>query len=99
MTNHPNRSLSRAKFTLSGNNVTLEYDDSHTGKRITREFFVGWNGGAVREATRGNSQVCRLLSSMGATLTASDPADLLQVIRAEYGAMRRAERAENQKYT
>jgi hypothetical protein len=93
MTNHDNRSASRAKFTLSNNYVTLEYDDANTGERTKREFFIGWNGGCVREAARNNGQVCRGLASTGNTLMARDPDDLLRVIRQEYGAMRRAERA------
>jgi hypothetical protein len=90
----------RTTITADHNYVHLHYDCVMTGQRIARTFFVPWSGGYVREM-EGNGQsrqVCARLAYIGATLRATDPADLLRVVRAEYRAMRRAEQAEERRY-
>lgn len=76
--------------------VTLSYDDAMTGERIVREFSCPPDGGYVIEfAKDGNtSQVCDRLAGMGSTLMAANRAALASKIRAEYRAMRSAERRE-----
>lgn len=68
--------------------VTLNAEHPMTGEEITRVFWVPTNGGYVRE---GDTQVCEGLSDRGYTLEATDGADLLAVIRAEWAKFRRNE--------
>jgi hypothetical protein len=93
----------KAKFSADiAGRVTLEYDDEHhwTGEtvRVSRTFTCPENGGYVRERTpSGNwEQVCDGLSGRGSTLTCSGRDKLLGLIRAEYCAMRRAEKRAQQ---
>lgn len=69
--------------------VTLSYD-GEDGERITREFTCPTDGGWVREGSR---QVCAGLATTGACLRAPSRAALVDVIRREFGRMRRAQRA------
>ena len=93
----------KAKFSTDiAGRVTLEYDDEHhwTGEtvRVRREFTCPHEGGYVREKmSNGNwEQVCDGLSGRGSTLTCSGRDRLLGLIRAEYCAMRRAEKRAQQ---
>jgi hypothetical protein len=82
----------RAKITAERGIVTLEYDDFLEG-RVTREFFCPIDGGYVREIVGSDAkQVCERLSRTGGTLTASSRTSLIDVIRREYKAMKRADK-------
>ena len=88
----------KAKFStdLMGR-VTVAYDmESWTGEtvRVERVFTCPEEGGYVREKMSNGSweQVCDKLASMGSTLSCSSRDRLLDLIRAEYRAMRRAEK-------
>jgi len=70
------------------NQVVLTYVDG-MGERRERVFTCPRSGGYVRE---GDKQVCERLDHLGATLTASDPADLIRVIRREWKAAREYDR-------
>jgi hypothetical protein len=81
----------------SSNRVQINYTDAYTNERVTREFVVRSDGheGYVRE---GDRQVCDRLSSTGNTLMCTCD-QLLNTIRREYRAMRRAELAiEHERY-
>jgi hypothetical protein len=86
----------RTKFTVhTSGAVTVEYDTAVFEERVERTFFK--RGAYVYETTKnGNgAQVCDRLQSTGETLRApSDESKLVDVIRAEYKAMRRAEVAQ-----
>ena len=82
--------------------VTVEYDDDFhwTGETVrrTRVFTCPQEGGYVREKmSNGNwEQVCDKLASMGSTLSCSSRDVLVDLVRREYRAMRRAEKAATQ---
>jgi hypothetical protein len=76
--------------------ITISYDCAYTGERITRTFFCPINGGYVRESLHDYPQVCEQLAHHGSTLTCSSRGHLIDVIRREYRAMRRAEKREEQ---
>ena len=89
----------KAKFStdLMGR-VTVAYDmEFWTGEtvRVERVFTCPDDGGYVREKMSNGSweQVCDKLASMGSTLSCSSRAALVELIRREYRAMRRAEKA------
>lgn len=89
----------KAKFStdLMGR-VTVAYDmESWTGEtaRVERVFTCPDDGGYVREkmSNGGWEQVCDKLAGRGSTLSCSSRDRLLDLIRAEYRAMRRAEKA------
>lgn len=87
----------RAKFTaIDDRHVVAEYDCPMTGERQSRTFWCGSSRGAyVFESAEGGQtrQVCDGLGRRGSTLMmGSRP--LIEVIRREYRAMVRAERAE-----
>jgi len=89
----------KAKFSTDiAGRVTLEYDDEHhwTGEtvRVRREFICPYEGGYVREKmSNGNwEQVCERLAGKGGTLSCASRDRLTDLIRAEYKAMRRAEK-------
>lgn len=89
----------KAKFStdLMGR-VTVAYDmESWTGEtvRVERVFTCPEDGGYVREKMSNGSweQVCDKLAGRGSTLSCSSRNRLLDLIRAEYRAMRRAEKA------
>lgn len=89
----------KAKFSTDQiGRVTLSYDcEDWDGEtiRITREFTCPPDGGYVREYRNGDwKQVCDRLSHMGNTLSVSSRANLLDLIRREYRAMRRDEKSE-----
>ena len=92
----------KAKFStdLMGR-VTVAYDmESWTGEtvRVERVFTCPEEGGYVREKRSNGSweQVCDKLAGSGSTLSCSSWSRLLDLIRAEYRAMRRAEKAATQ---
>jgi hypothetical protein len=89
----------RTRYTKdAAGRVTIAYDDeAHwTGEtvRIERTFTCPEDGGYVREKmSNGNwEQVCDKLAGMGNTLSCSSRDKLIDLIRAEYRAMRRAEK-------
>ena len=93
----------KAKFsTDSMGRVTLAYDEFDLLReetvRVERVFTCPLEGGYVREQdSRGNwEQVCEQLAGMGNTLACSSRDRLLDLIRAEYRAMRRAEKRATQ---
>ena len=89
------RKKMKTKFDITRNStVVVEYDDVITGERRCREFMVPLRGGYVREWT-GNDwrQVCDGLSTRGDTLYLNESGSLISLIRREYRAMRRAEKA------
>lgn len=79
--------------------VTISYDD-YLNERVTRTFFCPVNGGYVKEQDKQQQypQVCERLSSRGNTLECSSRDKLLDLIRREYRAMRRAEKREDSRY-
>lgn len=85
--------MTRTKITDDATgNVTIVYENAF-GDIITRDFTCPYDGGYIREYVGSDlKQVCAHLSNMGQTLTADSRADLVNVIRAEYRAMRRAEK-------
>ena len=92
----------KAKFStdLMGR-VTVSYEmESWTGEtvRVERVFTCPEDGGYVREKMRNGNweQVCDLLAGRGNTLSCSSREKLIDLIRAEYRAMRRAEKAATQ---
>ena len=76
--------------------VTIEYDHRDGDHRVSRTFSCSATGGYVRERDQEGHypQVCERLYSWGNTLMAADRTHLLEVIRREYRAMRRAEQRE-----
>ena len=91
--------MKAAKFStdLMGR-VTVAYDmESWTGEavRVERVFTCPDDGGYVREKMPNGSweQVCDKLAGRGSTLFCSSRDRLLDLIRAEYRAMRRTEKA------
>jgi hypothetical protein len=87
----------RAVIRQDANEVVLQYNDECTGERAERRFWVAENGGYVYEISSSagahRTQVCGCLSTRGYTLEAKDAADLLRVIRAEWRAAQREEKA------
>jgi len=87
----------RAVIRQDANEVVLQYNDELTGERASRRFWVAENGGYVYEISSSagahRTQVCGCLSTRGYTLEAKDAADLLRVIRAEWRAAQREEKA------
>ena len=74
--------------------ATLSEDDDNFGgaKRVNRIFRCPLDGGYVLEHRDNDwKQVCDKLYGMGSTLMSPSRADLANVIRREYQAMRRAE--------
>ncbi len=88
MTNHPNRSR-RARFIVSGNEVTLVTPD---GESTT--YFVPWTerGGYVRirDAQGRFPQVCEGLQQWGGPTLWASTDTLATVIRREYRVARKA---------
>ena len=86
----------RAHFRQEGNSVIISYDTFTFGgydrQRVTREFMIPTGSRYVMEWRDGQyKQVCDRLGVSGSTLTASRET-LIDVIRREYNAMRRAQR-------
>lgn len=84
--------------TNSNGSVTIAFDTvGHDGEDIRRErtFFCHTNGGYVRECDEKGRylQVCDGLSNRGSTLDCPSVDKLPDMIRREYRAMRRAEKA------
>ena len=86
--------------TMNGNQNAVElcYDDVGTGDRVQRAFWChDSNGSYIREDVYADMardpQVCTRLGSSGYTLTRG--ASLVNTIRREYQAMRRAEKLEH----
>lgn len=89
----------RTRFTKDdAGRVTIAYDDElhWTGEavRVERTFTCPHEGGYVREYRKEGAweQVCDKLESTGNTLSCSSRDKLMDLIRAEYRAMRRAEK-------
>lgn len=87
----------RTRFTQHPSGaVTVEYDRADDESRVERTFFC--RGSYVYESGIGTAdarQVCDALATRGSTLSAPrDPQKLINIIRHEYRAMRRAERKE-----
>jgi len=74
--------------------VFLEYTDLLSDRRLTRVFSCPEEGGYVREVYSDGQtkQVCERLSNMGVTISAESRESLINLIRAEYRAMRRSEK-------
>jgi len=87
----------RAKFSVDqSGGVTVSYDAAFD-VRVTRYFVCTQDGGYVQEYVNGHSnwsQVCERLSRRGSTLRCSSRNNLLNLIRREYRAMRRANSGE-----
>ena len=80
----------KTKFSTDGQGrVTIVYDDSE------RTFTCPETGGYVREILDNGSapQTCKYLGYRGVTLICKSRADLLDLIRREYRAMRRKEQS------
>ena len=79
--------------------VTIAYDDTDWkgNTRVSRTFMCPPDGGYVREHQRDGDwrQVCDKLYGQGSTLMAPSRDALPEVIRREYRAMRRADKAED----
>jgi len=89
----------KARFTTDQNGrVVLAYDvEDYDGsvRRVVRIFTCPLSGGYVMEHRNGEwKQVCDRLAHTGSTLTCSSRERLLDLIRREYRAMRRAEKRE-----
>jgi len=85
----------KAKITPTKfNTVMVEYDDAINGERRIREFMAPSAGGYVHEWLAGEwKQVCDGLAFRGSTLFLHKNCSLLEMIRREYRAMRRNEKA------
>lgn len=81
---------------IANNRVEIKYECGISGDVITEEFSAPIAGGYVRFAS-GN-QVCDKLMTRGSTLMWSGKEPLVNLIRHEYQALRRAEKRENAKY-
>jgi hypothetical protein len=88
--------MTKARITTDGNIVTLACDDEINGRQ-EREFFT--LGAYVYERINAvkDRQVCDRLQSRGSTLMHHDR-PLIDVIRREYRAMRRAEARDAARY-
>lgn len=89
------KTTQRTKFKVDSESVTVTYRDEFYGETVTRTFYVRGEFGYVREIMSGGRQdiqVCERLAGMGNTLLCSKK-NLGQVIRREYRAMRRQEKA------
>lgn len=80
---------------LENNRVLMRYEDD-MGEIVTREFWSYGAGSCVREVTDDRPgtlghQVCGKLSHGGNTLIWSGTAPLVDLIRREYRALRRAD--------
>jgi hypothetical protein len=85
--------------TTDNGNVKITYTDYWTDEDRTRTFFCPDEGGYVREWLKhgNNTQVCDQLAHRGPTLRCTNRADLPEMIRREYKAMRRAEKREEKR--
>ena len=84
--------MKRATFKSYGSNhVTLAYDDE--GERVIRSFTAPVDGGYVQEILSNGAyrQVCEKLYRRGTTLYFNADKPLIDLIRAEYRAMRAAD--------
>ena len=87
----------KAKFSTDiAGRVTVEYDSGDV--RVSRTFTCPQEGGYVRERLSGGrwEQVCEKLTSRGSTLACASREKLIDLIRAEYKEMRRAEKRAQQ---
>lgn len=88
----------KAKFTINEyHQVVLEYDEEYYSlhaSRVMRTFTLPIGSDYVVEIFKSGdrSQVCERLYHSGHTLTCNDHQNLIDVIRREYRAMRRAEK-------
>ena len=71
--------------------VAIKFVDAFTGDIVETEYSAPVNGGYVRNAN--NTQVCKNLSTRGDTLQWGGVTPLIDLIRREYNAMRRSEKA------
>lgn len=89
------KAMAKMQMTVeSSGHVEISFTDAYTDERVTRRFSAPTAEGYVTEHMRGGrtGQVCEQLASTGSTLRASRET-LADVIRREYRAMRRAEKA------
>ena len=93
----------RAKFTaIDDRHVVAEYDydDPVTGIERVARTFIYVHGCVHEENSRGDlRQVCDGLDRYGSVLTMEEGEKLIDVIRREYRAMMRTERAERARDT
>lgn len=73
---------------IAHNQVRAQFDDI-SGERIDVVFHAPTEGGYVRA---GQQQICEKLGTRGITLKLVAGAQLIDVIRSEYRAMRRSEK-------
>lgn len=88
-----------AKTTITAHDdrhVTLAFDDLLSGQRITMDIWapVPREGGSSYVRYNGEKQLCYGLSSRGNTLSYSHGTKLVDLVRREYRAMRRADKRE-----
>lgn len=88
-----------AKATITAHDdrhVSLAYDDLLSGERIKLEIWapVPREGGSSYIHYNGDKQLCHGLSGSGNTMTYPAGARLVDIVRREYRAMRRADKRE-----
>lgn len=88
-----------AKTTITAHDdrrVTLAFDDLLSGNRITMEIWAPAprEGGSSYIRYNGDRQLCYGLSSTGGTMSYTAGTKLVDIVRREYRAMRRADKRE-----
>lgn len=81
---------------ISNSRVEIKFEDLITGDIYEYDIWAPADGGYVRY--NGDKQLCERLSCRGNTLYWSGKAPLVDLIRREYKAMRRADKREASRY-
>lgn len=81
---------------VSDRNVKIAFDDSVTGERIEMDIWAPMpaDGASTYVRYNGDRQLCVGLNGSGSTLMYRDGTKLVDLVRREYRAMRRAEQRE-----
>jgi hypothetical protein len=91
----------RARFVVSGNEVTLTALNPYSGEIETTTYFVPYGDRPkyvrIRDKEGRNPQVCEMLALRGSTLMAT-AATLADVIRKEYRAARAYHRRQEERW-
>ena len=75
---------------VNSHEVNIKFENNF-GEIVEMNIWAPASGGYVRS---GEKQICKKLSATGSTLQWDDTAHLIDLVRREYRAMRRAEKSE-----